>query len=30
MEDNMDKESIYQRQDSLEKEFGETEREKDG
>jgi hypothetical protein len=30
MEDNMDKESIYQRQDSLGKGFGEMEREKDG
>jgi len=30
MEDNMGKESIYQRQDSLGKVFGEMEREKDG
>jgi hypothetical protein len=30
MEDNMDKESIYQRQDSLGKVFGGMEREKDG
>ena len=30
MEDSMDKESIYPRQDNLEKEFGEMEKEKDG
>jgi hypothetical protein len=30
MVDNMDKENIYQRQDSLEKVFGGMEKEKDG